>query len=188
MGYRKRIEALLKENMTDQSFSLWQGIDKMLPNIWNKPTSSTGKYHRKANGEVATIAEHVYEMLYVAVKLFSMLNIVKKTSGADKVLFAVALHDAIKYGQMGTRRHTDNKHDKEAGDMIASNRETFLKLLTEDEFYTLEESVRFHSGRWSTDAPKNKEFTFRDYKPETLVLHMLDMLSTNDLIQTDVRD
>jgi hypothetical protein len=74
------------------------------------------------------------------------------------------------------------------GDIIQQNRETFLKLFSEEEFNILEEAVRFHSGRWSTDVPKNKPFTFKDYNPETMFVHMLDMFSTHDLIQTDVRE
>lgn len=188
MTFKTRIVQLLEKNMTESGFKLWQGIDKILPDIWEKPTSSTGKYHKKMNGKVPSNAEHVYHMLYSACKLIRMFGIQKKTSDADKLLFAVVLHDSLKYGQMGNRKHTDAAHDKAAADMISSNKNTFLKVLTEDQFYTLESSVRFHSGQWSTDVLKNKSFSFEDYKPEVLFLHMLDMMSTNDLIQTDVRD
>ncbi|MFW9871874.1 MAG: HD domain-containing protein [Candidatus Thorarchaeota archaeon] len=187
MNYKEKVIELLSENMTEKGFKLWEGINRILPDIWNKPTSSTGKFHRKMNGEVPDVAEHVYEMLYSAVKLFKMLNIEKKTSESDKLLFAVVLHDSLKYGKLGTRKHTDTTHDREAADMIASNKDIFLKLLTEEQFNTLEEAVRFHSGQWSTDAPKDKKFDFKDYNPESLVVHMLDMMSTADLIQTDVR-
>jgi hypothetical protein len=188
MNYKEKVVKLLESNMTKKGFQLWKGINQLLPDIWNKPTSSTGKYHRKKNGEVPDIAEHVYQMLYSTVKLFKMLNIKTKTTDADKLLFAVVLHDSLKYGRLGTRKHTDYSHDKEAADMIASNKETFLKLFTEEQFYVLEEAVRFHSGQWSTDVPKDKKFDFKDYNPESLVVHMLDMMSTADLIQTDVRE
>jgi len=188
MNYKEKIVELLKENMTEKGFSLWEGIDRILPNVWEYPTSSTGKYHKKLNGEVPDLAEHVYQMLYASVKIFSMFDINKNTSRADKILLAIALHDSLKYGKLGTRKYTDNRHDREAADMIASNKDTFLKLFTEDQFYIIEESVRFHSGRWSTDVTKDKKFDFKDYNPETMFVHMLDMMSTKDLIQTDVRD
>ena len=129
MSYKEKIVELLKENMTEKGFKLWQGIDRVLPDVWNKPTSSTGKHHKKLNGEVPSNAEHVYQMLYAACKIFRLFNIRKKTSDCDSLLFSVVLHDALKYGQLGTRKHTDSAHDKEAGDMIASNKETFLKIL-----------------------------------------------------------
>jgi len=187
--YREKVIKLLENNMTERGFKLWSGIDKILPNIWNKPTSSTGKHHRKLNGGVPDIAEHVYQMLFAAQKILRMFDIFPKTPDADKLLMAVALHDALKYGNLGTRKHTSGDHDKQAADMIASNEETFKKLLNDEQFYTLEEAVRFHSGRWSTDVPRNEQFDWLTAKlrPETFFVHMLDMLSTADLIQTDVR-
>jgi len=188
MDYKEKIIELLKKNMTEKSFKLWSGIDNHLPNIWSKLTASTGKYHRKFNGEVQNIAEHTYEMLFSAIKIYRLFDITLKTTDLDKILFAIVLHDSLKYGTLGTRRHTDNKHDKYAADMISENKKIFEMILTEDQFFIMEEAVRFHSGRWSTDVPKNKEFTFKDYNPETLLIHILDMMSTADLIQTDVRE
>jgi hypothetical protein len=187
MNYKEKIVELLESNMTEKGFKFWHGIDRILPDIWEYSTSSTGKYHKKLNGEIPTLAEHVYQMLYSTVKLLTMFDIEKNTSDADKLLIAVVLHDSLKYGKLGSRKHTDNKHDKEAADMISSNKDTFLKLFTEEQFYIIEEAVRFHSGRWSTDVPKDKKFSFNDYNPETMFVHMLDMLSTKDLIQVDVR-
>ncbi len=186
--YKERIVELLEKNMTEKAFKLWKGIDSMLPNIWSKLTASTKKYHKKLNGEIPDIAEHVYHMIYAGVKLLRMFDIESKTSDADKILLALVLHDSVKYGNLGTRKYCDNAHDKEAADMIASNESTFRKLLTEEQFQVMEEAVRFHSGKWSTDVPKNKEFEWNEYNPETLFIHMLDMLSTADLIQTDVRE
>lgn len=188
MSYKDRIIKLLEDNMTDKGFKLWSGINSRLPDCWDKPTSSTGKYHRKKNGTIATHAEHTYHLLYASVKIMRLFNYKPNTPDADKLLFAVVLHDSLKYGELGTRRHTDNKHDKKAADMVSHNRGTFQKLLTEDQFFVMEEAIRFHSGQWSSDVPKHKKFDFKDYNPETLFIHILDMMSTADLIQTDVRD
>jgi len=189
MTYKERIVDLLKENMSERCFKLWQIIDTQLPNTWDRPTSSTGKYHKKLNGNVPSQAEHVYHLLYSIVKIFRMFGVERNTTDLDKLLLAAVLHDSLKYGQNGANPYTDNSHDKKAADLVISeHKDTFLKLLTEEQFYILEESVRFHSGRWSTDVPKNKKFTFKDYNPETFFLHILDMLSTADCIQTDVRE
>jgi len=188
MDYKEKIVELLKENMTEKSFKLWSGIDKHLPDIWSKLTASTRKYHRKLNGEVQNIAEHTYDMLFSAVKICRLFGINLKTTDFDKILFAIVLHDSLKYGTLGSRRHTDNKHDKYAADMISENKKIFEKILSEEQFYIMEEAVRFHSGRWSTDVPKNKDFSFKDYNPETQLVHTLDMMSSADLIQTDMRE
>lgn len=186
--YKERIVELLEKNMTEKGFKLWKGIDTMLPDIWSNLVASTKKYHRKQNGEVPDIAEHVYHMIYATVKIMKLFDIDPRTHDADKILLALALHDSLKYGNLGTRKHTDNKHDKEAADMVASNESTFRKLLDEEQFQVMEEAVRFHSGQWSTDVRRNKKFDWKEYNPETLFVHMLDMLSTQDLIQTDVRE
>jgi len=188
MNYKEKIFNTLQEYMTDKSFKFFSEICKILPDCWNKPTSSTKKYHRKLNGEVPTNAEHTYHLVYATTKLLGMFNISKRTTDADKLLFAAALHDILKYGNFGTLKHTNNKHDKDVADMVSQNKSNFEKILSEDQFFVMEEALRFHSGRWSTDVPKNKVFDFKDYNPETLFIHILDMLSTNDLIQTDVRD
>jgi hypothetical protein len=188
MNFKEKVEEILEKNMTERGFKLWQGINKRMPDTWDRPTSSTGKYHKTLNGTIPVQAEHVYHMLYSTVKLFRMFDVKEKTTDADKLLFAIALHDSLKYGNLGTRKHTDGHHDKNAADLVCSNKETFLKLFNEDQFNIIEEAIRFHSGRWSTDVSKNKAFTFKDYNPETFFIHILDMMSTADLIQTDVRE
>ncbi len=190
MNYKNKVIEILEANLSERGFKLWRGINQIMLDIWNFPTSSTKKYHKKQNGEVPDIAEHVYQMLYAAVKMLRAFDIQIKTIDADKILMALALHDSLKYGPHGNRKHTDKKHDKLAADMIASNKDTFIKLFNEEQFYILEEMIRFHSGRWSTDIPKNKKFEWNDsgLKFETFFCHMLDMLSTADCLITDVRE
>lgn len=187
MFYKNRIIDFLKENLTDRAYMLWDGINKALPDIWEKPTSSTGKYHKKLNGDIPSQAEHVYQMLYATKKLLRIFNIECKTTDSDKLFFAIVLHDSLKYGNLGTRTHSDKEHDRLAANMILSNKETFLKLFSEEQFTLLEETVRFHSGRWSTDAI-DKIFSFKDISIEAFFVHLMDMMSTEDLIQTDIRD
>jgi len=186
--FKSRIEKLLEENMTERGFKLWKTIDQRLPNIWDKLTSSTGKYHKKLNGKIPTIAEHVYEMLYAATKLVQMFDVKIKTTKADTVFLAIVLHDALKYGPFGSRLHTDVRHDKEVADKIVhENRQTFAKFFTNEQIQLLEDMIRYHSGKWSTDVVSSK-FSFENLPPEILFLHMLDMMSTHDLIQTDMRE
>ena len=120
--FKEKIIELLKNNMTESCFKLWQGINQMLPDIWELPTSSTGRWHKKMNGDIPTQSEHVYNMLYAATKLFSMFDIQTKTRDSDTILLAIVLHDCLKYGKMGNRKHTDSQHDKEAADLVCQNK------------------------------------------------------------------
>lgn len=188
MDYKEKLEQLLEKNMSEKGFKLWKAVDGRLPDIWHRPTSSTGKHHRKANGRVPDQAEHAYEMLYAAVKIWRLFNIEPKTKDGDALLLAIALHDSLKYGQFGNRPHTDYQHDKTAADMVKSNRETFLKLLNEEQYDLMEEAIRFHMGQWSTEVPSKENFNWEDFKKYTFFVHILDMMSTADVIQTDVRE
>ena len=187
MDYEKRIEELLEKNLSENAFVLWSGINKKLPNIWKKYVASTLKYHKRADGSVPDIAEHTFEMLYAAVKVFRMFNPSKK----DSILLSIALHDALKYGINGkgkNGKHTFNDHDRLIADLVAGNEKTFRKILDEKEFKVLVESLRFHSGKWSTDVKDQNSFDFNDFSPEVLFLHTLDMLSSNDCLKFPVQE
>jgi len=186
--YYDRVKEILNNNMSEKCYKLWQGLNSLLPKIYDKPTSSTGKHHKKLNGEIPSQAEHIFHLIFSAEKLLRMFDVVPKTQEADLLFLAISLHDSLKYGEFGSRKYTEKTHDKLAADMIEGNRETLLKIFDDEKVSILSEMVRFHSGRWSTDIPHNGKFDFRNYHPYTFFIHMLDMMSTNDLIQTDVRE
>jgi hypothetical protein len=180
-NYYEKLSEILRINMTERGFGLWKAIDEKLPTIWEKSTSSSFKYHKRADGTVPNIAEHTYEMVYSAIPLLSMFAINVNTADADVILLALAFHDSLKYGSAGDREHTTGTHDKLAADMVKTNRAIFLQILSEDQVNILEESVRYHSGRWSTDATDS--FSFSERNPIAMMVHMLDMLSTKDLLK-----
>lgn len=186
--YLKAIKKLLEDNLTERAFNLWKQLNGLFPNIWELPTSSTGKYHQKKDGRVPSCAEHVYEMLYSAFKIMKLFGVQKKTSECDVILLAVVWHDAFKYGKYGTMKHTDRNHDKTMGDVISENESSLLELFSEEQVKTLELMIRFHSGRWSTNHINTDEIDFNEFPPQVLFIHMLDMLSTASCLQTDIDD
>jgi len=178
------INELVKEYTTENCYKFWIAINKKFPTVWDRLSSSTKKYHKRKDGSISTIAEHTYEMLYSASKLMRMFDIKKNTIECNTLFLSIVFHDFFKYGiKPNERNHTDKKHDKISADVILQNKETFLKILDLDNFHILEESVRFHSGRWSTDVNSNIEFDFEDYDPITIFVHTLDMMSSSDLIK-----
>ena len=183
MKFQEKIDELLKKNMTEKGFKLWLGINTLTTDIWNRPSSSGGKYHRKADGRVHDIAEHTYEMLYGGLKIIRMFNIKINTSRCDGLLFSIALHDILKYGEHGELKHTTGKHDQLVGDLIKGNFRTFQKSMDDADIVIMEESARFHSGRWSTDVKNRNNFNWSNFYPETMFVHMLDMLSTADCLK-----
>lgn len=183
MNFKEKIDELLSENLTENAFKLWNGINDMVPDIWDKPTSSTKKYHKRVDtGEVPSVAEHTFEMLYTGIKILSMFENVTKSGYFDAIILSIALHDILKYGPDGNRKHTLREHDKLIADTILGNPKIFSKIMNEKEFEILVDSLRFHSGRWSTDC-NGSGFKFSDRCPEAMFTHMLDMLSTKDCLK-----
>jgi len=182
MNYEEKIYELLQKNMTENTFNFWKEANNKIPKIWDRPTSSTLKYHKKEDGRVPSVGEHTYEMLYACIKIWQLFGIQKRTKEGDILLLAISLHDAFKYGKNPVQRdYTDNEHDKLIGDLVLEGKNTFLKFMEEDHVNLLEECVRFHSGRWSTDA--TSDFNFKNYHPYTMFIHILDMFSSRNLIK-----
>ena len=184
MDYLKKIEDILSENMTEECFKLWLDMKEKIYNIWEKPSSSTLKYHKKEDGSVQSIIEHTYEMIYATIPLLSIFNIKPKSNECNRLLLAVFCHDSFKYGSSSNaifNLHTDKRHDKITADIIHKNRNYFLQIFNEKEISLLEENVRYHSGRWSTDA--KQDFSFKNLDPTTMFVHMLDMMSSRNLIK-----
>lgn len=186
--YQKAISELLEKNLTKRAFALWNQLNSLFPNIWDLPTSSTGKYHQKKDGRVPSCAEHVYEMLYTANKVSRMFGVKKRTPDCDVILLAVVWHDAFKYGKNGTQKHTHKQHDRIMGDVISENESTLKEIFTDEQVKTLELMIRFHSGMWSSDNPNKTYIDFNKFPPHVLFIHSLDMMSTADCLKTDIEE
>jgi len=184
MNYETLMNALLEKYMTKKTFSFWIALNNTINSPWDKPTSSTGKYHQKEDGYVPSIAEHTYEMLYSLINIHSIFGVNKNSKELDLLILGVVMHDIVKYGNENDNKHTDTKHDKLIADRILDKKETFLKIFNEEEVDILIEMVRYHTGRWSTDA--KKDFDFKDFHPYVMFLHTLDMLSTRNCLKVGV--
>jgi len=177
-------DTLLHENMSEKGLELWKKLELRIPNIWMRLSSSSRKYHKDENGNVQTIEEHTYEMIFAACKLLSIFEVEPKTKEADIILLGIILHDSAKYGKEDPlyREHTCKNHDHIIGDMISLSKNTFLKYFDSNEVYLLEEMCRFHAGHWATNWVEN-ETSFKKLDPKTLFIHFLDMFSTRNLIK-----
>jgi hypothetical protein len=181
MNYEDEMNELLKANMSEDGFRLWTAMLTKITSIWERPTSSTGKYHNKDDGRVPTVIEHTYEMLYAATKVMRMYGAEPKSVDADIICLAIALHDAWKYGEQPKKRsHTASAHDLIAAQKLRKNRAIILQLYSDDYYDILEDCIRLHQGRWSTDVKNADDFNFSDYHPYVHFIHMLDMLSANN--------
>lgn len=180
-NYEEKIRELLERNLTDKAYSFWVIVNKTIPKVWDKLSSSSKKYHKDENGDVQSIGRHTYEMLASLEKIISVFNNKPKTEGGDALFLACAFHDMRKYGSDGGLTHTIKEHDKLIGDTILYNKVNLSKIMDNKSYSILEEAVRFHSGRWSTDW--NDSTNFNTLNPETLLIHILDMLSSRNCLK-----
>lgn len=210
IDWNEKIFKILVQSMTPAGIELLKEIVAELPEVWNMKVSSSGKYHRKRkDGTVPTIAEHVYEMLFAAFDnqisspLIDMWRYSLNTLQADMIAFAIVPHDSFKYGPRsvdqlpGIRgdgifvalKHTITQHDKLIADYFQLKKFEVLRNhfganeVGELMVKMIIQALRFHSGRWSTDAPA--AFAFGAFYPLTQFVHMLDMLSTRNLINVE---
>jgi len=184
MNYEEKMNELLEEHMTEKGFQFWKALNSKIPPVWKRPTSSTGKYHKKREGYVPNVDEHTYDMLISASKIYRMFDIKEKTSECDLLLLGIAMHDIIKYGHENDRDHTHKEHDRMIANRIEENKETYLKLFEDEEQVNiLINMVRYHSGRWSADVKDMNSFDFKDHHPYVLFVHILDMLSAADCLK-----
>lgn len=186
MNLEDALDTLLKENMSEEGYKFWRAIYEHIPPVWNRPSSSTGKYHKKENGEVQTILEHTYEMAKSCCKVMRLFdNLKTHTQEADTLILGILLHDAFKYGVNSPlyAKHTDKHHDRISGNTVGFNKDKFLKILTEKQVISLEHITRFHSGIWSTDAKVETDFSINKLSHEAFFVHVLDMLSTNGCLR-----
>lgn len=180
----EKINFLAEAHLTENGYNLFQLVNSKLPNIWDRYSSSTMKYHKKTDGSVPTIAEHTYEMLNAAIKILPMFGTPLKSTKNDVVLMAIIFHDGLKYGPKGTNPHTTRNHDQEMANLVVKNKKLFLKHFSEVEFDIFQTCIRFHSGRWSPDAKKlETPFSFDLFYPEVMFVHTFDMLSTKDCLK-----
>jgi len=183
MDFKERIDVLMKENLTEKSYKFYESLKLIIPPIWDRYSSSSLRYHKKEDGRVPNIAEHTYEMLYACSKIIRLFEFELKSKNSDVLFLSIFLHDSFKYGIENPleRRHTTSKHDQIIGNTILSNRKKFLEILNEEQVNKLENITRYHSGKWSTDFGNTD--SLKNLSIETLFVHFLDMLSSNNCLK-----
>jgi hypothetical protein len=179
----KKLYETAKSNMTDNGYGLFRDMEETLPNCWHRLSSSTQKYHKKDDGSVPSIALHTYEMLNTAVKVLPMFGNDIKSTKNDALLMAIVFHDMFKYGPEGTLTHTTNDHEQTMANYFLDKKDIFLNHFKDEEFELFIKCIRYHSGRWSPEAKRIKDFSFDNLPKEVLFVHLMDMLSTKDCLK-----
>lgn len=178
--YLEKIDKILEKNLKPDTFKFWLQLKERISNkCWDRQSSSTGKYHKKEDGRNPTVAEHTWEMIYCADRIINMFDgLINK----EVIFLSIVLHDSYKYGLCKTCQYTEEKHGEIIAETINLNKKVYRPFLTEDEIDSLIHAVKYHDGKFSSIARKNK-FDKTFLTPEMMFLHFLDMMSSRNLIK-----
>jgi len=137
--------------------------------FWNKPSSSTGKYHATEDNTNLGIVNHTRKAFSIFMRLKDSLghkhsrrqNSLSKQQ-IEYAKAAILLHDTYKYGETGNQYKSD--HGIRAKYHL--HEDTELPNLPN---YVLN-AIHAHSGPWGTRQPKNKL---------ERIVHICDMVASH---------
>ncbi len=193
-----KILDLCRENMTEEGFNILIDINGSIVPVWDRASSSTGKYHKRHDGAVSTIGHHTYEMMYAAMKTKRQLVIEKNTIRCDVLCLAIFAHDMNKYGIV-PGVHTATNHSKQAVAVLRSNAmlggylidcmATWGPDVSENLWFSLLRAVGFHNGIWEKEIMAGElEHMDNLNHPLVVFVHTLDMLSAAGVLRSDMDD
>jgi hypothetical protein len=146
--------------------------------FWEKPSSSTGKYHPPQSNGAGGLVRHTQAATYFATAFCRTFSI--EGRAADQVVAATILHDLCKYG-LGGGKHTTKTHDKESADYVLACGKSYLAYIDVDcgtfcmaDLLEICKAIAFHMGPWCVHDRKKP---FSAFTPAEMVVHISDMAS-----------
>lgn len=179
-GYSARIDEFLKEKLEDRYYAFWQQFTSQFPLPFNRPSSSSGKYHLNTAGTVDNLEEHTMELMQFVDRLARTFGDSREEQFYDIVLLAAALHDIQKYGENNSLKHTTAEHGAITAKAVLNKGEEYG--LTADETKMLSDLILYHDGRWNSRNPGFKPIPFTQLQ---LFIHIADMASSRRILKFD---
>jgi HD superfamily phosphohydrolase YqeK len=142
--------------------------------FWDRPSSSTGKYHKDdENGEYGQVI-HTLRVIAIAEHLVRMADL--SDIERDVLISAASLHDICKYGVEGQSDHTMSEHPQLVKNLWEKN----LVILPKCDYdHQVIGTILQHSGRWgSSPRPPSTELG--------KLLHIADFISSRNNIDVNL--
>lgn len=182
-GRSEKIDEFLRINLTDaRYYNFWQQFTSQFPLAFDRPSSSSGKYHQNSSGHVDSLEEHTLELMHFVDKMARIFGDSKQEQFYDMLLLAAALHDCQKYSHDNSLPHTVKDHGVITANMIERDGEKMGLMPYEVE--TLVGLVKWHDGRWS-QASTNMGFKPIVFTQLQLFLHIADYASSRRILRFD---
>ena len=148
------------------------------PYFWEKPSSSSGKYHSKWSNQVGGLALHSRAVAQVAHQLADAYMLTDEEH--DAVVVAAVMHDSVKYSLAGGK-HTSKTHEAEGALFFKRCVKAYCPdLPLQDSIY---KAIASHQGIWCVSATP-KKFP-EDFDKIGQLLHIADMVGSRPGIKFD---
>ena len=177
--FSKEIELIKNEEVRDL---VKQALEKAPKEVWDKPASSTLKYHPlNENGGIETVYQHTQRVVAMVEILLGngcftdALHEEPVTQDEKDLLIASAiLHDSCKYGMNpAEEKYTKFEHPILVGQLLSTDN---------GKWATISHIVGTHSGFWNTSKYSETVLPTPDSRLEIL-LHEADYLASRRNIQ-----
>jgi hypothetical protein len=180
-GRSEKIDEFLRTHLSDvRYYNFWEQFTKQIPLAFDRPSSSSGKYHQNSTGHVDSLEEHTLELMLFVDKLARIFGDSKQEQFYDPMLLAAALHDVQKYGERNQAPHTTKEHGRITADAIRQCGTEYG--LTPEEVDLLAGLILYHDGRWNSTNPGYKPIVFTQLQ---MFLHIADMASSRRILKFD---
>lgn len=156
-------------------------IIESLPEYWfEKPASSTGKYHPDYALGVGGLLRHSKAAMRIGYELLENPAIGDKYTKREKdlMLMSLLVHDGLKLGEK-EEKYTRFDHPILMGNYIVEHQEEFG--LTREDASFMQEVIKTHMGCWTTDYNGNEVLEPPKTKYQNFV-HMCDFLASRKCI------
>lgn len=149
------------------------------PYFWEKPSSSTGKYHPAQSNGDGGLVRHTVAVATLAKRMCESFGM-KNGPERDAVIAACLLHDILKYG-IGGGQYTTKNHDYEGATYVKNLAEEYMQKFQRriPEVKKIIEGVAWHMGPWTDDMGGTrplKKFP-EEYEPHMMIVHLADNTS-----------
>lgn len=152
--------------------------------FWEKPSSSTGKYHSPVTNGRGGLVIHVKMAVKAANELVGLEMWELGETEKDLVRCAVLLHDGLKYGD-GSSQYTIFEHPVLMASYIMQDRwEEYLPSAVRKE---IAEMIASHHGQWNT-SKKTKAILPKPVTKAQMLVHLADYIGSRRDIVLKVSD
>lgn len=146
-------------------------LSKINPTLWDKPSSSSGKYHPAQSNGPKGLLRHVEATVYFSLE-WSRVWMLDELE-TDIATSACILHDGMKYGNGGMSKFCTKEHPQDMARFVELLAKT--SSLNQDLVDKLTTAIRNHMGQWASHATMRFP---EDFDKISQVVHMADMAAS----------